>query len=88
MGGRWRSFTTRGSGRSTSPPPARSTSCSPRSSPPAPVKLARLAEIVRDMADHDDGGHLHVEHHPDHWYLAEGSVAVILASPHGGMPRR
>ncbi|MEH0937000.1 hypothetical protein V6U80_17710 [Micromonospora sp. CPCC 205543] len=40
------------------------------------------------MADHDDGGHLHVEYHPDHWYLAEGSVPVILASPHGGMPRR
>ncbi|MFJ4189316.1 hypothetical protein [Kitasatospora sp. NPDC089509] len=49
---------------------------------------ALLASILRDLGDYDDGGHLHIEHHPGHYYLAEGSLALIASSPHGGMPRR
>ncbi|MEH1056573.1 hypothetical protein V6U89_15325 [Micromonospora sp. CPCC 206171] len=53
-----------------------------------PAKLAVLAENVRAMADAEDGGHLHVEYHPGHWYLAEGSVPLVVNSPHGAMPTR
>ncbi|MFJ3792913.1 hypothetical protein [Kitasatospora sp. NPDC090091] len=49
---------------------------------------AVLAENVRDMASATEGGHLHVEYHPDHFYLAEGSVPLVVNSPHGGMPKR
>ncbi|MEV4489451.1 hypothetical protein AB0K04_04960 [Micromonospora coxensis] len=52
------------------------------------AKLAVLAEDIRNMADAEDGGHLHIEYHPGHGYLAEGSAPLIVNSPHGGMPRR
>ena len=48
---------------------------------------AVLAANLRDMADAEDGGHLHVDHFPDHPYLAESSLPLVVNSPHGGMPR-
>ncbi|MEV7027432.1 hypothetical protein [Kitasatospora sp. NPDC093558] len=53
----------------------------------APAR-AVLADNLRAMADEDDGGHLHIEHFPDHPYLVEGSLPLVVISPHGGMPRR
>lgn len=47
-----------------------------------------LADNLREMAELDDGGHLHIEYFPDHFFLAEGSLALVVNSPHGGMPRR
>ncbi|WP_328422770.1 hypothetical protein OG470_09440 [Micromonospora sp. NBC_00389] len=38
------------------------------------------------MADMEDGGHLHVDHFPDHPYLAPGSIPLVVNGPHGGMP--
>ncbi|MEU9187928.1 hypothetical protein AB0D14_25980 [Streptomyces sp. NPDC048484] len=49
---------------------------------------AVLAENLREMATAEDGGHLHVEYFPDHFYLAEGSLPMVVNSPHGGMPTR
>ncbi|MCX4962342.1 Imm32 family immunity protein [Streptomyces virginiae] len=47
-----------------------------------------LADEFRSTAELDDGGHQHIEYHPDHFYLAAGSLAMVLNSPHGGMPIR
>ncbi|WP_329362329.1 Imm32 family immunity protein [Streptomyces sp. NBC_01483] len=47
-----------------------------------------LAENLRDMATAEDGGHLHIDHFPGHRYLAEGSLPLVVNSPHGGMPTR
>ncbi|MDA2803917.1 Imm32 family immunity protein [Nocardiopsis suaedae] len=49
---------------------------------------AVLADNVRDMASAEGGGHLHIDYHPGHFYLAEGSVPLVVNSPHGGMPTR
>ncbi|SNX65851.1 hypothetical protein SAMN06272735_7691 [Streptomyces sp. TLI_55] len=49
---------------------------------------ALFAANLRVMADAEDGGHLHVDHFPDHPYLAEGSLPLVVNSPHGGMPGR
>jgi hypothetical protein len=49
---------------------------------------AVLAANLRDMASAEDGGHLHIDYHPGHFYLAEGSVPLVVNSPHGGMPTR
>ncbi|MFC7329617.1 Imm32 family immunity protein [Marinactinospora rubrisoli] len=49
---------------------------------------AVLGAALHDTAAMTDGGHLHVDHYPDHPYLAEGSAPLIVESPHGGMPRR
>ncbi|MFJ3307806.1 hypothetical protein ACIPSA_32915 [Streptomyces sp. NPDC086549] len=49
---------------------------------------AVLAENLRDMATADDGGHLHIDYFPGHCYLAEGSLPLVVNSPHGGMPTR
>ncbi|WP_116209540.1 Imm32 family immunity protein [Streptomyces olivoreticuli] len=46
-----------------------------------------LADNLRGMASAEDGGHLHVEY-PGHDYLVEGSVPLVVNSPHGGMPTR
>ncbi|MCG6498278.1 hypothetical protein [Kitasatospora sp. A2-31] len=48
---------------------------------------AVLAENLRGMAAAGAGGHLHVEYHPDHFYLAEGSLPLVVNSPHAGMPK-
>jgi len=47
-----------------------------------------LADLLRDVAAMDDGGHVHLEHVEGHPHLAPDSVPLILNSPHGGMPRR
>jgi hypothetical protein len=47
---------------------------------------AALAENLRSMATAEDGGHLHIDYHPGHFCLAEGSVPLVVNSPHGGMP--
>ncbi|MDQ0682408.1 hypothetical protein QF032_001456 [Streptomyces achromogenes] len=47
---------------------------------------AVLAHNLREMATAEDGGHLHVDHFPGHHYLAEGSLPLVVESPHGGMP--
>ncbi|WP_017587157.1 Imm32 family immunity protein [Nocardiopsis ganjiahuensis] len=47
-----------------------------------------LADNVRAMASAEDGGHLHIDYYPGHFYLAEGSVPLVVNSPHGGMPTR
>ncbi|QYN18681.1 hypothetical protein [Amycolatopsis sp. DSM 110486] len=49
---------------------------------------AVLAENVHAMATADDGGHLHVDYFPGHPYLADGSLPLVINSPHGGMPTR
>ncbi|MEV0933734.1 hypothetical protein ACIBMX_13905 [Streptomyces phaeochromogenes] len=47
-----------------------------------------LAENLRAMATAEDGGHLHVDYFPGHFYLAEGSLPLVVNSPHGGMSTR
>ncbi|MFI1480893.1 hypothetical protein [Streptomyces sp. NPDC020747] len=47
-----------------------------------------LAENLQAMATAEDGGHLHVDYFPGHFYLAEGSLPLVVNSPHGGMPTR
>jgi hypothetical protein len=54
----------------------------------APDHLRILAENLNEMAQADDGGHQHIEHWPDHFYIAEGSHPLVVNSPHGGMPHR
>ncbi|MGW8527922.1 Imm32 family immunity protein [Nocardiopsis sp. NPDC055824] len=50
--------------------------------------LTALADDVRSMAGMDDGGHQHIEYFPGHHYLAARSLAMVVNSPHGGMPAR
>ncbi|WP_415648661.1 hypothetical protein [Stackebrandtia soli] len=50
--------------------------------------LTALADNVRSIAEMDDGGHQHIEYFPGHYYLAAGSLAMVVNSPHGGMPTR
>ncbi|WP_329492660.1 hypothetical protein [Kitasatospora herbaricolor] len=47
-----------------------------------------LADNLRGMASADDGGHLHIDYFPGHFYLAEGSLPLVVNSPHGGTPAR
>jgi hypothetical protein len=47
---------------------------------------AVLAANLRETAEMQDGGHLHVDHVPGHPYLAPGSISLVVNSPHGGMP--
>ncbi|MFE6824605.1 hypothetical protein [Streptomyces sp. NPDC057690] len=47
---------------------------------------AVLAENLRAMATDEEGGHLHIDYFPGHFYLAEGSLSLVVNSPHGGMP--
>jgi hypothetical protein len=54
----------------------------------SPEHLRILAENLTEMAQADDGGHQHIEHWPDHFYLAEGSHPLVVNSPHGAMPPR
>jgi hypothetical protein len=49
---------------------------------------AVLAGNLLSMASAEDGGHLHVEYFPGHFYLAEGSLSLVVSSPRGGMPTR
>ncbi|MEH0421704.1 Imm32 family immunity protein [Streptomyces sp. B21-083] len=53
-----------------------------------PASRAALAENLQSMATAEDGGHLHIDYFPGHFYLAEGSVPLVVNSPHGGMPTR
>ncbi|MFJ9079348.1 hypothetical protein ACIRO3_29505 [Streptomyces sp. NPDC102278] len=50
--------------------------------------LTALADEVGSIAEMDDGGHQHIEYFPGHYYLAAGSLAMVVNSPHGGMPTR
>nr|WP_170201760.1 hypothetical protein [Actinocorallia herbida] len=50
--------------------------------------LRGLAQEINEIADLADGAHFHIEHYPDHPYLAEGSQPLVVNSPHGGMPAR
>ncbi|WP_439957425.1 Imm32 family immunity protein [Nocardia arthritidis] len=34
----------------------------------------------------EDGGHLHIDYFPGHPFLVEGSLPIVIDSPHGGMP--
>ncbi|WP_405764320.1 hypothetical protein OG539_03685 [Actinacidiphila glaucinigra] len=45
-----------------------------------------LADNLRAMAAAEDGGHLPIDHFPEHPYPVEGSVSLVVNSPHGGMP--
>jgi hypothetical protein len=47
---------------------------------------AVLAENLHDVATAQDGGHLHIDYFPEHPYLVEGSVPLVVNSPYGGMP--
>ena len=49
---------------------------------------AGLADNLLSMASAEGGGHLHVDYFPGHFYLAEGSLSLVVSSPHGGMPTR
>lgn len=53
-----------------------------------PDARAILADNLRAMATAKDGGHLHVDYFPEHPYLLEGSVPIVVNSPHGGIPSR
>ncbi|MEW2357517.1 hypothetical protein [Spirillospora sp. NPDC029432] len=53
-----------------------------------PGARAILADNLEAMATAEDGGHLHIDHFPEHPYLLEGSVPIVVSSPHGGMPAR
>ncbi|MFB7620552.1 hypothetical protein [Kitasatospora sp. NPDC056181] len=53
-----------------------------------PVARAILADNLHGMAIAEDGGHLHIDYFPEHPYLAEGSLPLVVNSPHGGMPTR
>jgi hypothetical protein len=33
------------------------------------------------MSEATDGGHLHIEHYPDHPYIGEGSLPLVVNSP-------
>ncbi|MGW9053363.1 Imm32 family immunity protein [[Kitasatospora] papulosa] len=50
--------------------------------------LTALADELRSIARVDDGGHQHIEYFPDHYVRAAGSLAMVVKSPHGGMPTR
>ncbi|GGQ35068.1 hypothetical protein GCM10010215_68840 [Streptomyces virginiae] len=50
--------------------------------------LTALADELQSIAEMDDGGHQHIEYFSDHHYLAAGSLAMVVNSPHGGMPTR
>ncbi|HEY1664893.1 MAG TPA: hypothetical protein VGG54_04320 [Trebonia sp.] len=47
---------------------------------------AVLAGNLLSIASAEDGGHLHIDYFPGHFYLAEGSLSLVVNSPHGGMP--
>ncbi|MFF1650861.1 hypothetical protein [Streptomyces sp. NPDC058240] len=51
-----------------------------------PGARAILADNLKAMATAEDGGHLHIDYFPEHPYLVEGSVPIVVNSPHGGMP--
>ncbi|MFI7362994.1 hypothetical protein ACIBO4_12760 [Streptomyces sp. NPDC050149] len=53
-----------------------------------PEARAILADNLKAMAASEDGGHLHIDYFPEHAYLVEGSVPIVVSSPHGGMPTR
>jgi hypothetical protein len=53
-----------------------------------PSSLHVLATNIDNMAQASDGGHVHIEYYPDHPYIAEGSLPLVINSPHGGMPTR
>ncbi|PYC75821.1 hypothetical protein C7C46_23385 [Streptomyces tateyamensis] len=53
-----------------------------------PASREVLADNLRGMASAEDGGHLHIDYFPGHFYLAEGSLPLVVNSPHGGMPTR
>ncbi|MEU1410656.1 hypothetical protein [Streptomyces sp. NPDC005731] len=53
-----------------------------------PAARAVLADNLQAMATAEDGGHLHIDYFPEHPYLAEGSVPIVVNSPHGRMPTR
>ncbi|MFH0178443.1 hypothetical protein ACIA6D_16890 [Streptomyces cacaoi] len=52
------------------------------------VGRAVLAENLLAMASDEEGGHLHIDYFPGHFYLAEGSLPLVVNSPRGGMPTR
>ncbi|MBC6447838.1 Imm32 family immunity protein [Actinokineospora xionganensis] len=40
--------------------------------------LDALAEDIRGMAEEAGAAaHAHLDYHPDHWYLADGSISVV-----------
>jgi hypothetical protein len=41
---------------------------------------AVLAANLLSMASAEDGGHLHVDYVPGHFYLAEGSLSLVVSS--------
>jgi hypothetical protein len=49
------------------------------------AKLLVLAQNIRWLADKPEGGaptelkdHIHIEYHPDHFFLAEGALPMVL----------
>ncbi|MGW3659155.1 Imm32 family immunity protein [Streptomyces sp. NPDC005151] len=53
-----------------------------------PGARAILAANLQSMATAEDGGHLPIDYFPEHPYLVEGSLPIVVNSPHGGMPTR
>jgi hypothetical protein len=49
---------------------------------------AILADNLQVMAVAGEDGHLHIDYFPEHPYLVEGSMPIVVNSPHGGMPSR
>ncbi|MGH3292861.1 MAG: Imm32 family immunity protein [Trebonia sp.] len=49
--------------------------------------LAVFADNIASLAQDQHGGHRHIEYFDGHAYLAEGSGALILNAPRGGMPQ-
>ncbi|MFI6493307.1 hypothetical protein [Streptomyces sp. NPDC050564] len=53
-----------------------------------PGARAILAANLQRMATAEDGGHLHIDYFPEHPYLVEGSLPIVVNGPHGGMSAR
>ncbi|MFF4185398.1 hypothetical protein ACFYZ9_19580 [Streptomyces sp. NPDC001691] len=49
-----------------------------------PIPAANL----QGMTTMEDGGRLHIDHFPEHPYLVEGSLPIVVNSAPQGMPTR
>ncbi|RCH64522.1 hypothetical protein DT019_32545 [Streptomyces sp. SDr-06] len=53
-----------------------------------PGARAIFAADLQGMATAEDGGHLQIGYFPEHPYLVEESLPIVVDSLHGGMPTR
>ncbi|MFK0174040.1 hypothetical protein ACIQU5_35255 [Streptomyces sp. NPDC090306] len=53
-----------------------------------PGARAVLADNLKGIAGAEAGAHIHIDYFPEHPYLVEGSVPIVINSPHGAIPTR